>query len=62
MRAQVRKQGKTQAFYGQVGLGDVDHAYTGRVEDMTGIKRPAFKIDKKNPGIDKKESRNRSGR
>jgi len=52
MRAHVRKRGKTQAFYGQVGLGDVDHAYTGRVEDMTGIRRPAFKIDKQNPGTD----------
>jgi hypothetical protein len=36
-------------FYGQVGQGDVDHAYWGRPEDMT-MSRPAFKIDTSRPG------------
>jgi hypothetical protein len=36
-------------FYGQVGQGDVDHAYWGRPEDMT-MPRPAFKIDTSSPG------------
>jgi hypothetical protein len=36
-------------FYGQVGLGQADHDYWGRPEDMT-MARPAFKIDTSNPG------------
>ncbi|XP_076065257.1 endoglucanase E-4-like [Oratosquilla oratoria] len=36
-------------FYGQVGLGDLDHAYWGRPEDMT-MERPALKITKEKPG------------
>jgi hypothetical protein len=36
-------------FYGQVGLGHLDHAFWGRPEDMT-MERPAFKIDTSNPG------------
>jgi hypothetical protein len=36
-------------FYGQVGQGDLDHAYWGRPEDMT-MPRPAFKIDTSRPG------------
>jgi len=36
-------------FYGQVGLGHLDHAFWGRPEDMT-MARPAFKIDASNPG------------
>ncbi|MEL7332924.1 MAG: glycoside hydrolase family 9 protein [Cyanobacteria bacterium J06560_2] len=51
LNAHVAKRGKTQAFYGQVGLGDVDHNYSGRVEDMD-LDRPAFKIDAQNPGTD----------
>ncbi|MGD1897346.1 MAG: glycoside hydrolase family 9 protein [Phormidesmis sp.] len=51
LNAHVAKNGKTQAFYGQVGLGDVDHSYFGRVEDMD-VERPAFKIDAQNPGTD----------
>ncbi|MEL6764475.1 MAG: glycoside hydrolase family 9 protein [Cyanobacteria bacterium J06607_6] len=51
MRAHVSENGRTKAFYGQVGLGDVDHAYEGRVEDMD-VERPAFKIDAQNPGTD----------
>lgn len=38
-------------FYGQVGLGDVDHAYWGRPEEMT-MERPAFKITESKPGSD----------
>ncbi|MEO1393096.1 MAG: glycoside hydrolase family 9 protein [Cyanobacteria bacterium J06634_5] len=51
LKAHVTKGDKTEAFYGQVGLGDVDHAYFGRVEDMQ-VERPAFKIDAQNPGTD----------
>ena len=36
-------------FYGQVGLGNVDHNWWGRPEDMT-MERPAFKIDQDHPG------------
>jgi hypothetical protein len=36
-------------LYGQVGLGDLDHDYWGRPEDMT-MSRPAFKINTANPG------------
>ncbi len=38
-------------FWGQVGLGDVDHAYWGPAETMT-MARPAFKIDAQHPGSD----------
>jgi len=38
-------------FYGQVGLGDVDHAYWGPPETMT-MARPAFKITAQKPGSD----------
>nr|AGP76398.1 endo-beta-1,4-glucanase 1 [Amitermes foreli] len=38
-------------FYGQVGQGDLDHAYWGRPEDMT-MARPAYKIDMSRPGSD----------
>ncbi|XP_021941322.1 endoglucanase 7-like, partial [Zootermopsis nevadensis] len=38
-------------LYGQVGQGDVDHAYWGRPEDMT-MSRPAYKIDTSHPGSD----------
>ncbi|NET10390.1 MAG: glycosyl hydrolase family 9 [Symploca sp. SIO2B6] len=41
----------TQAFWGQVGDGNVDHAYWGPAENMT-MARPAFKIDRQNPGSD----------
>jgi len=36
-------------FYGQVGQGELDHAFWGRPEDMT-MARPAFKIDTSRPG------------
>lgn len=38
-------------FWGQVGLGDVDHAYWGPSERMT-MARPSFKIDAQHPGSD----------
>ena len=38
-------------FWGQVGLGNLDHAYWGSPETMT-MARPAFKIDAQNPGSD----------
>ncbi|TOF79862.1 glycosyl hydrolase family 9, partial [Vibrio parahaemolyticus] len=34
----------TNELYGQVGQGDIDHAYWGRPEEMT-MERPSFKID-----------------
>ncbi len=51
LNAHVSENGQTKAFYGQVGLGDVDHATRGRIEDMN-VPRPAFKIDAQNPGTD----------
>ncbi|KAK8384970.1 hypothetical protein O3P69_014502 [Scylla paramamosain] len=38
-------------FYGQVGIGDLDHAYWGRPEDMD-MYRPAYKITESKPGSD----------
>ena len=52
LNAHVVEDGKTKAFYGQVGSSDIDHNYSGRVEDATDIYRPAFKIDTENPGTD----------
>ena len=52
MKCHVRNpDGSTSAFYGQVGDGNIDHAYWGRAEAMT-MSRPAFKIDTANPGSD----------
>lgn len=52
MRCHVRHpDGSTAAFYGQVGNGDVDHAYWGPAEAMT-MNRPAYKIDAAHPGSD----------
>ncbi|KAK8723947.1 hypothetical protein OTU49_011622 [Cherax quadricarinatus] len=41
----------TNELYGQVGQGDIDHAYWGRPEEMT-MERPSFKIDQSHPGSD----------
>jgi len=41
----------TNNFYGQVGRGDLDHAYWGRPEDMD-MPRPAFQISTAAPGSD----------
>lgn len=43
--------GSTQTFYGQVGDGDLDHAYWGPPESMT-MARPSMKIDASAPGSD----------
>lgn len=52
MRCHVRKSnGDTREFYGQVGDGNLDHAFWGPAEAMM-MRRPAFKIDEQNPGSD----------
>ncbi len=52
MKCHVRNpDGSTSEFYGQVGDGDIDHAYWGRAESMV-MARPAFKIDPTHPGSD----------
>ncbi len=38
-------------FWGQVGRGDLDHAFWGAPEVMS-MQRPSFKIDAQNPGSD----------
>jgi aryl-phospho-beta-D-glucosidase BglC (GH1 family) len=38
-------------FWGQVGRGDLDHAFWGAPEVMS-MERPSFKIDAQNPGSD----------
>lgn len=48
---QRNPDGSTAAFYGQVGDGDLDHAYWGTAETMT-MARPSFAIDPTNPGTD----------
>jgi endoglucanase len=42
---------RTNEFYGQVGDGNIDHAYWGRPEDMT-MSRPAWSITTSRPGSD----------
>ncbi|MDQ8207917.1 glycoside hydrolase family 9 protein [Coraliomargarita sp. SDUM461003] len=52
IKCHVRNEdGSTAAFYGQVGNGDVDHAYWGSAESMT-MARPAYRIDVDHPGAD----------
>ena len=51
LNAHVSENGQTKAFYGQVGLGDLDHNTRGRVEDMN-VWRPSAKVDTQNPGTD----------
>lgn len=51
LKAHVTDSNGTKEFWGQVGLGDVDHAYWGPPE-MMAMQRPAFKIDRQNPGSD----------
>ncbi len=52
MKCHVRHpDGSTAAFYGQVGNGDIDHAYWGPAEAMS-MSRPAYKIDEAHPGSD----------
>ncbi|RMX51380.1 hypothetical protein pdam_00011347, partial [Pocillopora damicornis] len=47
----IKAHTKKEEFYGQVGDGDLDHAFWGRPEDMT-MRRPAWKITPQNPGSD----------
>jgi hypothetical protein len=49
--AHITQNGETVEFWGQVGDGDIDHAYWGPPETMT-MERPAFKVDRQNPGSD----------
>lgn len=51
LNAHVVENGETKAFYGQVGLGDIDHNYAGPVENAD-VYRPSAKIDAHNPGTD----------
>ncbi len=51
LKAHVTEEGKTKAFYGQVGHGDTDHSYWGSPEEMN-LWRPSYKIDANNPGSD----------
>ncbi|CAH1790308.1 unnamed protein product [Owenia fusiformis] len=40
-----------EEFYGQLGNGDIDHAWWGRPEDMN-MPRPAYKVTRQKPGSD----------
>ncbi|MEQ8973778.1 MAG: glycoside hydrolase family 9 protein [Coleofasciculus sp. C1-SOL-03] len=51
LKAHVTDGQGTKEFYGQVGDGNIDHAFWGAPEDMT-MERPAYKIDRQNPGSD----------
>ncbi|MEM6867991.1 MAG: glycoside hydrolase family 9 protein, partial [Cyanobacteria bacterium P01_C01_bin.121] len=51
LKAHITDNQETQALWGQVGDGYVDHAYWGPAEEMT-MNRPSFKIDSQNPGSD----------
>jgi endoglucanase len=51
LKAHVTDAQGTKEFYGQVGDGNIDHAFWGAPEDMT-MERPAYKIDRSNPGSD----------
>ncbi|MBE9127593.1 MULTISPECIES: glycoside hydrolase family 9 protein [unclassified Coleofasciculus] len=51
LKAHVTDSQGTKEFYGQVGDGNLDHAYWGAPENMT-MARPSFKIDRQNPGSD----------
>lgn len=51
LKAHVTQNGVTQAFWGQVGDGALDHSYWGAPETMT-MARPAFAITPNRPGSD----------
>lgn len=51
LKAHVTDANGTKEFWGQVGDGFLDHSYWGAPETMT-MDRPAFKIDRQNPGTD----------
>ncbi len=45
----IKAHSEPDVFYGQVGRGDLDHAFWGPPEAMQ-MERPAFRIDAENPG------------
>jgi len=47
----IKAHPEPNVFYGQVGDGNLDHAYMGRPEDMN-MPRPSMKIDQSAPGSD----------
>ncbi len=47
----IKAHPEANVFYGQVGRGDLDHAFWGPPEAMV-MPRPAFKVDEENPGSD----------
>ncbi|MEO0540289.1 MAG: glycoside hydrolase family 9 protein [Cyanobacteria bacterium P01_A01_bin.105] len=51
LKAHVTDGQATQAFYGQVGNGSLDHSYWGSPETMN-MPRPAYKVDRDHPGSD----------
>ncbi len=51
LKAHIRDDNGTKAFWGQVGDAKADHAYWGPAEKMN-MKRPAFKINPSRPGSD----------
>ncbi|MEQ9669692.1 glycoside hydrolase family 9 protein [Coleofasciculus sp. G2-EDA-02] len=51
LKAHVTDSQGTKEFFGQVGDGNIDHAFWGAPENMT-MERPAYKIDRSNPGSD----------
>ncbi len=51
LKAHITDENGTREFWGQVGDGNIDHDYWGPPEEMT-MERPAFKIDRQNPGSD----------
>ncbi|WP_299403943.1 glycoside hydrolase family 9 protein [Acaryochloris sp. IP29b_bin.148] len=51
LKAHVADANGTQAFWGQVGNGGIDHAYWGAPETLP-TARPSYKIDRQNPGSD----------
>ncbi len=51
LKSHVTDSNGTKEFWGQVGQGNIDHAYWGSPESMT-MARPSFKIDRQNPGSD----------
>jgi Ca2+-binding RTX toxin-like protein len=51
LKANVVVDGKTTAFWAQVGAGNIDHSHWTAPETMT-TARPSFKVDATHPGSD----------
>ncbi|HBE20004.1 MAG TPA: hypothetical protein DEG17_06040 [Cyanobacteria bacterium UBA11149] len=51
LKSHITDANGTKEFWGQVGQGNIDHAYWGAPENMT-MARPSFKIDRQKPGSD----------